>query len=335
MGSDETYDYYAITSGLGEDRRCRVKRGENEQNDRIPLTQDRSKWRYTDGLRWDKTPATQSSTQPAKADLKESEPVRVNGVDFQLVAPVVWVVPTDKMEETTIPWKLKVTNQTGKDIEFDVEGAWRITLTDADGKERMWLTKTEGIPQRPVLVVQGHNILLDHTVLFKRMGWEASESYVRALDGTSAWGPVGLKLGQYAISVSYESRDESVWSGKVITKAVQFEITDKRATTQPATAEAAWKAVVAALQAGDKEALAKATTEKGYKSIMGEEGKAMTVEERKLRGDRWSNWEVQFSRKTDDAATANVVAPKTDGGIWVTFIKTAEGWKIDGWTPGE
>lgn len=121
------------------------------------------------------------------------------------------------------------------------------------------------------------------------------------------------------------------WTGTITTNPVEFEISDKPAT-QPAAAEA-WKAVLTALQAGDPQALAKATTEKGYRSIMGEDGKALTPKDMQSRGQAWGAWTLRFYRATDEAAHAYMGPQVKESGL--DFIKTADGWKLDQWMPGE
>lgn len=101
-----------------------------------------------------------------------------------------------------------------------------------------------------------------------------------------------------------------------------------------ASPEAAWQAVLTAMQAGDKTALAKATTEKGCKSIMmSRQGQEITPQDMQSYGRAWAKWPLRFTRKTDDAAAANMGPEVREHGL--EFVRTKEGWKLDQWMPGQ
>jgi hypothetical protein len=108
--------------------------------------------------------------------------------------------------------------------------------------------------------------------------------------------------------------------------------------SQPADAGAAWQGVLQALQAGDKEAVARVTTSDGYESLIrnGMNGphKDMTPEQMKSLGQAWATWELRFTKITADAAAAELgpISPAAPG---LSFVRTEDGWKLDQFAPGE
>lgn len=94
-----------------------------------------------------------------------------------------------------------------------------------------------------------------------------------------------------------------------------------------ATPEAAWAAVLKALKAGDRNAVANVTTPKGYKSTMGERG-TLSPDQMRCRGKAWAELKIRFSSKTDKTAVADlgVPLPSEDS---LRFVRTSEGWKLD------
>jgi len=96
----------------------------------------------------------------------------------------------------------------------------------------------------------------------------------------------------------------------------------------------AWETVLRAMQAGDKEALARACTEKGYQSLVkGRRPQEATPDDLKAWGKSWSSQELRFASDTEHEAHAKFGPEVKEHGVW--FIKTAEGWKLDRWEPGK
>ena len=96
---------------------------------------------------------------------------------------------------------------------------------------------------------------------------------------------------------------------------------------------AVWDGVLRAMQTGDKMALAKVTTEKGFKSITIRQGKGITADDMRSYGQGWAKWPLRFTRKTDEVAHAKMGPEVKEHGL--DFLKTAEGWKLGQWMPGE
>jgi hypothetical protein len=96
----------------------------------------------------------------------------------------------------------------------------------------------------------------------------------------------------------------------------------------------AWETVLRAIQAGDKEALARACTAKGYQSIVkGHRAQEATPDDLKAWGKSWSGQAFRFTSETAETATASFGNEVKSHGV--SFLKTADGWKLDGWRPGE
>ncbi len=189
---------------------------------------------------WAEAPATQPSTQRATGDIKESEAVRVNGLDFQIVAPVVWMMPVEK-EETPIPLVLKVTNHTDKAVTLNLFDTITISMKDAAGKELRIDGGRDGTtPCPPLIVEKGQNGTVDRSAKLQPLDGKLGQFRLIGSDGAGGiWYFDGLKPGKYTISMAYENtkagpEDAPNWVGKATTKELTVEITDKSAASQPA-----------------------------------------------------------------------------------------------------
>jgi hypothetical protein len=101
-----------------------------------------------------------------------------------------------------------------------------------------------------------------------------------------------------------------------------------------ATPGAAWQAVAGAMQAGDKEALAKVCTEKGYQSLVkGHRAQEATADDLRAWANAWATWPLRFQSQTTRSAEARFGSELKEHGAW--FLKTADGWKLDQWLPGD
>lgn len=96
----------------------------------------------------------------------------------------------------------------------------------------------------------------------------------------------------------------------------------------------AWQAVLTAMQAGNKTALTKVTTEKGHKSIiMSRRGQEITPQDMQSYGRAWAKWPLRFTRRTEDVASTHMGPEVKEHGL--EFVRTKEGWKLDQWLPGQ
>jgi len=173
-----------------------------------------------------------ATAQPA---VTETEPVRVNGLDFQLVAPTVWGVLGEK-QEATIPLMLKVTNQTGDGVALNLNDTIDLTLKDADGKELpidIKRLRTGICP--PLLVEKGKSCIVDRTAKLQPVVDKPGQFRLVGSDGIGGvWQFEALKPGKYTLCMTYDSdranfraKDVAYWVGKATTKELGVEITDK------------------------------------------------------------------------------------------------------------
>lgn len=101
-----------------------------------------------------------------------------------------------------------------------------------------------------------------------------------------------------------------------------------------ATPGAAWQAVGGAMWAGSREALAKVSTERGLQALLASiRGQETTGADLNKWAQSNANWPPEFTSQTDTTATAKVGPKKKQN--TVQLIKTADGWKLDGWEPGK
>lgn len=175
-------------------------------------------------------------TQPA---LKETDPVRVNGLDFQLVASVVWVTPAEK-HETTIPLKLKVTNQTDKAVQLDLFDTLNIQMKDAEGTElRMVATRDRSFRPNPLTVDKGQIGTIDRTAKLQPLDEKLGQVRLVGSDGAGGiWYFDGLKPGKHTVRITYQNaeagtKDVPIWVGKATTNELTVEIADTQAPNTP------------------------------------------------------------------------------------------------------
>lgn len=191
-------------------------------------------------------PATQPTTQPA---LQESAAVRVNGLDFQIVTPAVWVPPAPK-KVTTIPLQLKVTNHTGKPVQLDLFDKLMIQMHDASGKEVPIDGGRNGTcPCPPLIIAKEQSGTVDRTAKLKPSSNHPGSFRLIGSDGAGGiWYFDGLAAGKYTIRMTYENDPEAphhataqaagadappVWVGKAVTKDLAVEIADPKSAHQP------------------------------------------------------------------------------------------------------
>jgi hypothetical protein len=203
------------------------------------------------------------ATQPA---LKETEPVRANGLDFQLIAPVVWVTPADD-KGTPIPLALRVTNRGDTDVHLCVSWALKIALKDAAGKEPHFSGGVDDQDRSQTrTIAKGQSVTLDRHFQLRRASDKDGTFRLKGQFGLEFWEFMGLKPGKYTLSMTYSlgSSDKSLWEGEATTKELSIEIITQPATTQPTT-QPVDKAAAATLirQLGDDDfAVREAATQK-------------------------------------------------------------------------
>ena len=99
------------------------------------------------------------------------------------------------------------------------------------------------------------------------------------------------------------------------------------------TPEAAWKGLLAAMQAGDDLALARFATPNGIASL----DARVTDEPRHTAfrrwGKGWAAWEIRFRKRTADRAEAVLGPEVKEHGL--VFVRAEGTWKFERWTPGD
>ncbi len=180
-----------------------------------------------------------AATQPG---VKESEAVRVNGLDFQIVAPMIWIIPAEK-QATAIPLALKVTNHTEKDVRLSLMDTIDINLKDAAGNYvgRSGARDDTKSPA-PLLIGKGQSASVTENAKLVHAGGKPGTVSLTYQDDTgTVWYYDDLRPGKYTLSASYanEGLDKDagppLWVGKATTKELAIEISDR----VPATASAA------------------------------------------------------------------------------------------------
>jgi hypothetical protein len=95
-----------------------------------------------------------------------------------------------------------------------------------------------------------------------------------------------------------------------------------------------WVAMIRAMQAGDKAALAKTCTEKGYRSIMkGYRNKETGAKDLQSWGWAWSNLPLLSRRQTAASVMLRMGSDVKTFGF--EFDETPDGWKLDQYHPGK
>lgn len=191
---------------------------------------------------WAEPPASKPAASQPTNSPRDSQPVQVNGVDFQIVARTVWVLP-DGNAVTSIPLALKITNHSDKALQFDLCDTVSVHVRDASGKELNILVRLADQLKdqliRPLLVDKGQSVTIDRTAKLKLEGKAYDLSGPDGAGGV--WSFVDLKPGRCTVSFAYESTqaaadilkktlplgNDPFWIGKVTTKDLAVEILDR------------------------------------------------------------------------------------------------------------
>jgi hypothetical protein len=194
-----------------------------------------------------------AAADPAK---EESKPVRVDGVDFQVVADRRWPLPAEGKQQT-VAIQLRVTNTTDKDVHFLIWEQPTVELTTADGKKLEWGYGRNGTaPVMFMLVEAGKSRMFSRTAtLYGRVGDTFPRVEGRDNSG-GLWYYTGIGPGKYKLTVAYANKqakgnDLDLWVGKVVTEAVEVEIPNDVAAAPLSKEKAVTLAQAAAEQALD------------------------------------------------------------------------------------
>ena len=106
------------------------------------------------------------------------------------------------------------------------------------------------------------------------------------------------------------------------------------ASAKPTDApEATWSKLLAAMSAGDDEAIKRHTTADGLKSLEHGAGTEDKHTAFARWGKGWSAWEVRWTKRTPDRVEASLGPEVKEHGL--VFVRVDGVWKLDRWTPGE
>jgi hypothetical protein len=154
-----------------------------------------------------------------------SKPVRVNGVDFEVVAEKVWRRPAEIYGVAGTGIGLRLSNRCDTDLTFDFGDALRVGLKSAAGTELVAGAVPKQFLTKPIKVAAGKNetvTLPTHLVhtrigevcvgLGPDLGWE--------------WLTRDMRPGKYRLCLYYENnqKDAGVWHGKVQTETLEIQV---------------------------------------------------------------------------------------------------------------
>ncbi len=98
-------------------------------------------------------------------------------------------------------------------------------------------------------------------------------------------------------------------------------------------AKGAWAALLAAMRGADDAGVAARTTAAGLASLRA--GAHGEPEQKVFRrwGEAWSKWELRFGPAPEGRARASMGPEVKEHGL--EFVRAADGWRLDRWTPGD
>jgi hypothetical protein len=147
------------------------------------------------------TPEVVPSTQ-AVSTTQISDPVRVNGLEVQIVCSIAWTLPKSSKSED-IPLQIWMTNKTDKRICVNLSEL-QIILIDSGGNERQKpLGSNASVPIAPVTIDEGQSLTLDRPVKFERapdgflLEWNDGSGFI--------WSCNELMPERYSLQVLYQN----------------------------------------------------------------------------------------------------------------------------------
>jgi len=182
-----------------------------------------------------------------KVALAESEAVRKNGVDFQVVVTPKWATPTDQ-NGTPVSLSLKVTNHSTGDLQLNIFDTINIQMKDAAGTPLTYRYARDGTRNpTPVLVRKDASALIDYSAKLLPVAAKDGPFRLIGYDKSGGeWCFDHLKSGKYTINMNYDdarfgdshavvptpapdAKDVPFWHGQCATKEVAIEIADEHA----------------------------------------------------------------------------------------------------------
>jgi hypothetical protein len=154
-----------------------------------------------------------------------SKPVRVNGVDFEVVARSIWLRPAEVYGVAGTNIGLRLSNKSDKDVTFDLADTLRIGLKSADNKELVSGAVPKRFVAKPIKVAAGKSETvrlpahLFHTrVRLVCLGLDTGVGY--------EWLTQDIPPGKYRLCLYYENnqKGDDIWHGKVQTESLEIQV---------------------------------------------------------------------------------------------------------------
>ena len=171
---------------------------------------------------------TKTKAKPEEKTIA-SKPVRVNGVDFQVVTERRWMAPDPAADSRPIELGLRITNRTAEELHF--LAVFQVHIKLPDGREvNQFLGADNKLEPARVKLAAGKSTTLQ--LIRSRLLRDPAQKELRWWGnmGAESWcGDKSLESGQkYYVSLSYApmTTDKNEWQGKVCTAEVPVEVVD-------------------------------------------------------------------------------------------------------------
>lgn len=170
-------------------------------------------------------PGTEECALVVVPDTEYSKPVRVEGVDFEVVACKQWVRPAEVYGTGTTSIGLRISNRSDQDVKFDLRGKLRLSLQSGDCTELIKGPVPEQLYPEPLTVAAdtSKTLMLPSYLFHTRI-----HSVSLGLKSTIGWNWLSADIppGEYRLRVSYENteRSDDVWCGKMKTEPLVIEV---------------------------------------------------------------------------------------------------------------
>lgn len=162
-----------------------------------------------------------------------SQPVRVNGVDFEALADTRWTTPAPG-KTAAVAVAFRITNRSDKELTFNLFDTLGLRIKAADGKELARKAARDATrPVPPIQIAAGKS----ETITWRpELSWLPDGKTLRLSGGDGSgtvWSFDGLVAGKYSLSFGYQNKVEQVrilknaqpfWIGTLQTDAVEVEI---------------------------------------------------------------------------------------------------------------
>lgn len=156
-----------------------------------------------------------------------SNPVRAEGVDFEVAAETVWNRPAEVYGKFNPGIALRISNRTDKDLMFDLGGSLRISLRRACSYELVGNQIGEQYFPEPVKVAAGKSetISLPVQLVHTRIH-EVCVGVKSDLVSSTNWLTRDIPPGKYRLCLSLEntSNGEDAWMGMMRTETLDIEV---------------------------------------------------------------------------------------------------------------